>query len=178
MKSKWTILSVVMFATLTMSCMANAAESISKNPADQTKQLEQATAQFYQSLNTLFTGDVEPMLHVWSHSDDVTYMGPGGGFQVGWKQIQPMWEEVAAMKLGGKIIAEDTHFTISEDLAIVHCREVGSNLDEQGQTVQVSIRATSIFRKEQGNWKMIGHHTDLLPFLDHTATSPVSTTAD
>jgi len=28
----------------------------------------------------------------------------------------------------------------------------------------VSIRATNVFRKEGGQWKMIGHHTDLLPF--------------
>jgi ketosteroid isomerase-like protein len=32
--------------------------------------------------------------------------------------------------------------------------------------VQVSIRATNLFRKENGAWKMIGHHTDLLPFLE------------
>jgi hypothetical protein len=30
----------------------------------------------------------------------------------------------------------------------------------------VSIRATNLFRKESGAWKMIGHHTDLLPFLE------------
>jgi hypothetical protein len=31
--------------------------------------------------------------------------------------------------------------------------------------VSVSIRATNLFRKEDGSWKMIGHQTDLLPFL-------------
>ena len=31
---------------------------------------------------------------------------------------------------------------------------------------EVSIRATNLFRKEHGTWKMIGHHTDLLPFLN------------
>ena len=36
----------------------------------------------------------------------------------------------------------------------------------EGRPLQVSIRATNIFRKEKGEWKMIGHHTDLLPFLD------------
>jgi ketosteroid isomerase-like protein len=30
---------------------------------------------------------------------------------------------------------------------------------------KVSIRATNIYRKENGQWKMIGHHTDLLPYL-------------
>jgi ketosteroid isomerase-like protein len=43
---------------------------------------------------------------------------------------------------------------------------VGSNLDAEGRPLQVSIRATNVFRKENGDWKMIGHHTDLLPFLN------------
>ena len=30
-------------------------------------------------------------------------------------------------------------------------------------TLMDSIRATNIFRKEDGQWKMIGHHVDLLP---------------
>ncbi len=28
----------------------------------------------------------------------------------------------------------------------------------------VSLRATNVFSKENGAWKMIGHHTDMLPF--------------
>jgi ketosteroid isomerase-like protein len=34
-----------------------------------------------------------------------------------------------------------------------------------GQPQTVTIRATNIFRRENGQWKMIGHHTDLLTFL-------------
>ena len=41
----------------------------------------------------------------------------------------------------------------------------------RGNIVPVSIRATNIFRKENGAWKMIGHHTDLLPFLDKEAAA-------
>ena len=32
------------------------------------------------SLNLMFAGDLGPMKDVWSHADDVTYMGPDGGF--------------------------------------------------------------------------------------------------
>ena len=30
---------------------------------------------------------------------------------------------------------------------------------------KVKLRATSIFRKEAGLWKMVGHQTDKLPYL-------------
>jgi ketosteroid isomerase-like protein len=42
--------------------------------------------------------------------------------------------------------------------------EPSENTDAEGKSKKVSIRATSLFRKESGKWKMIGHHTDLLSF--------------
>lgn len=134
--------------------------------ADETQAVAQATAEFYASLNTLFTGDVEPMLSTWSHADDVTYMGPAGGFQVGWNQVREIWETQAALKLGGKVEPRDLHITVGHELAISQCYEKGSNHNAQGHVEPVLIRATNLFRKENGQWKMIGHHTDLLPFLE------------
>ena len=37
-----------------------------------------AAGGFYTALNALFEGDVAPMVDVWSHAEDVTYMGPDG----------------------------------------------------------------------------------------------------
>jgi ketosteroid isomerase-like protein len=143
-------------------CFANYTSS---NP-DETKAVERATTQFYTSLNAMFTGDAGPMQEIWSHADDVTYMGPGGGFKVGWNDVRQVWEAQAALKLVGKVEPRDLHITVGNDLAFSQCVEQGNNLDAEGRTVQVSIRATNLFRKENGNWKMIGHHTDLLPFLE------------
>jgi ketosteroid isomerase-like protein len=43
--------------------------------------------------------------------------------------------------------------------------EVGS-VAIQGKKKTISLRATSIYRKENGQWKMIGHHTDLIPVME------------
>jgi ketosteroid isomerase-like protein len=134
--------------------------------ADEAKDVEQATAKFYAGLNAMFTGDAAPMLEVWSHADDVSFMGPGGGITTGWSDVRRAWESQAALKLGGKIEAQQLRVTVGKDLAFTQCIEQGSNQDADGRTVQVSIRATNLFRKENGEWKMIGHHTDLLPFLE------------
>ncbi len=133
--------------------------------AENTEAVEQVVAKFYTGLNAMFTGDVAPMQEVWSHADDVTYLGPDGGFQIGWEQVGAQWEAQAALKLGGRVEPRDLHITAGDDLAVVQCYEQGNNLDGQGQPEAVSIRATNVFRKENGEWKMIGHHTDLLPFL-------------
>lgn len=126
--------------------------------------VRQATADFYAALNTMFEGNIEPMQAVWSHADDVSYMGPDGKFTIGWDQVFADWQSQAARKLGGEIRAEQIHITVGQDLATVECREVGENLVD-GKPTKVTLRATNVFRKENGQWKMIGHHTDLLPFM-------------
>lgn len=124
-----------------------------------------AVDEFYSALNRMFTGELEPMKEIWSHAADVTYMGPGGGLQVGWDQVLAVWEEQAAMKLGGRVEPSDLHVTIGRDLAVTSNYEIGENTGASGEPKKVSIRATNIFRKENGEWRMIGHHTDLLPYL-------------
>jgi ketosteroid isomerase-like protein len=134
--------------------------------ADQ-KAVVQAAAQFYSALNTMFTGELAPMTAVWSHANDVTYMGPDGGFQVGWNQVLANWQKQAAMKLGGMVKPENMHITVGSDLAITSNLEQGENTNAGGKPQKVSIRATNVFRKEDGEWKMIAHHTDRLSYLKH-----------
>ncbi len=132
---------------------------------DDKKAIMEATDQFYIALNSMFKGDLDLMKDVWSHADDVTYMGPGGGFKVGWDQVLADWEAQAAMKLGGTVKAEDMRITVGHDIAVTSNYAKGENINAEGKPQTVSIRVTNIFRKEDGKWKMIGHHTDLLPFL-------------
>jgi len=125
-----------------------------------------AAAGFYAALNALFEGELAPMVEVWSHADDVTYMGPDGGFQVGWKAVLADWEKQAAMKLGGRVEPDAMRITKVGDLAVTHNYERGENVNTGGGAPgSVSIRATNLFRKENGRWKMIGHHADPLPYL-------------
>jgi ketosteroid isomerase-like protein len=155
---------------LGLSCvvlaLAGAAPSVDDTTTENDKRgVAQASAEFYTALNALFNGQVEPMIAAWSHADDVTYMGPAGGMQSGWNQVLANWQAQADKKLGGTIRPENLQITVGDNLAVVNCDEVGDN-ELEGKPVNVNIRATTIFRKENGAWKVIGHHTDLLPFLE------------
>jgi ketosteroid isomerase-like protein len=120
---------------------------------------------FYGALNQMFTGDLTAMKAVWSHADDVTYMGPGGGVQRGWSAVQAEFQKQADMKLGGKVDGDEMQFTVGSDFAVLTDYERGENTNADGKVSSVSLRATSTFRLENGAWKMIGHHTDTLPYL-------------
>lgn len=132
---------------------------------DETAAVRQAANDFYAALNTLFTGDIGPMESVWSHRGDVTYMGPGGDFRVGWDDVRDSWQEQADMKLGGKVEPADMLVTVGGEFAVTHNRELGENTHAKGRRRTVSIRATNLFRKEDGVWKMIGHHADRLSYI-------------
>jgi ketosteroid isomerase-like protein len=131
---------------------------------DETQAVKAAVTVFHDALNVLFKGDAAPMKAVWSHADDVTYMGPVGGMQVGWSQVEPYWDKQAAKKLGGRVDPVDVHITASPTLAVVHYYERGENVID-GKSQPVDIRATTTLRKEGGQWKVIGHHTDTLGYL-------------
>jgi ketosteroid isomerase-like protein len=120
---------------------------------------------FYAALNQMFIGNLGPMKAVWSKASDVTYMGPTGNFERGWKTVLKDWENQAALKLGGHVKPVQIHIIVGQTLAVVSDYELGENTNAHGKVERVRLRATNIFRKEAGQWKMVGHHTDPLPYL-------------
>jgi len=124
-----------------------------------------AVASFYSALNVMFTGNLAPMERVWSHSENITYMGPDGGYEIGWRAALASWRKQAAMKLGGKVEPTQIHLIVGSDLAVVDNYEKGVNTNAAGKPQTLLLRATSVFRKEGGKWKMVGHHTDSLSYL-------------
>ncbi|MDD3884677.1 MAG: nuclear transport factor 2 family protein [Gallionella sp.] len=122
------------------------------------------TSDFYAALNILFIGDAQPMKNVWSHADDISYMGPDGLYLIGWGKIEAMWNEVAAMKLGGRVLPKQLHTVIGGDLALITCVESGENVVD-GEAEEVGIRSSTVFRNEGGAWKVIAHQTDLLRYM-------------
>src|SRR5665213_3547072 len=87
--------------------------------------IKEAVAQFYTALNKMLAGDIAPMKPVWSHAEDVTYMGPSGGFQVGWASVLKNWEGQAAMKLGGYVKPSEIWINAGSDIAVVSNNEKG-----------------------------------------------------
>lgn len=128
------------------------------------REVEDATDRFYAALNVLFTGNAQPMKDVWSHADDVTYMGPNGLYLVGWQKIDEEWNAQAAAMLGGRVTPQNLQIVVGTDLAVINCVEAGENVVD-GQTETVRIRSSTVFRKEAGAWRVIGHQTDLLGYM-------------
>jgi ketosteroid isomerase-like protein len=128
------------------------------------KELEAANAAFYTSLNSMLIGDISPMENLWSHAPDITYLGPAGEVLKGREEIFASWQHLASLKMHGDVHPENMHFFEDGNIGIIQCVEIGTHQIKNKQE-KINIRASNIFRKENGKWKMISHQTDLCQVL-------------
>ncbi len=128
--------------------------------SDDEKAVRAAVDGFYETLNAMFKGDPDPLKNVYSHANDVTYLPAEGGIQVGWDAVFADWKLQADKSLGGKVEISDVHIVVGQDLAIANNVTHGHVKGPDGAAVNISIRESSAFRKENGSWKMIAHHAD------------------
>ncbi|MCH9815161.1 MAG: nuclear transport factor 2 family protein [Actinomycetia bacterium] len=121
--------------------------------------LQSASDAFYAALAEVLAGDATAMIDLWSHQTDVSYLGPmSGDLFVGWDVIEPEWRSQAAAQIEGAVVTEDMHYVVGGPLGIVVNYEVGSG--HKGISETMKIRVTSTYRLEDGQVRMIGHHTD------------------
>lgn len=112
-----------------------------------------ASDQFYSALDEMAKGDASAMADVWSHEADVTTMQ-------GWEAVNGSWEGVASMSEGGAVTRTDQVIHVSGDLAYELCTESAS-MTIAGEQLTLEGRATNVYRKENGEWKVIHDHADL-----------------
>ena len=147
-----------------------------------TDTLAEAHDALYDALNVMLTGDPGPIQDVWSSHDDVTDAGTFGGFVTGRTAVADEFARQAALRLGGRIDVTDVIMGEGSDLGYTFCIEHGIAHLIEGQTVDLTHRATNIFRREPQGWQLVHHHTSsytLPPLTPPQSLSlrPNSTTA-
>jgi ketosteroid isomerase-like protein len=133
-------------------------------------EVRQVSDQFYAALNRMLNGDAGPVLEVWSHSSDVTTMHPVGGRQIGWEEVRASWEQFAQLSSSAQANIRDRLIRVVGDLAYELVTEYGEGT-VAGQPVSYNHRATNVYRREAGAWKMVHHHTDIAPVLQEILRS-------
>lgn len=122
-----------------------------------------ANSAWYAALNAMLNGDPAPFADVYSHADDVSYMSAEGGLRIGWDATWRDWQAQAGLAQGGHIEEVENNAIVNGDMAVVQSVEKGLVNNAEGVGVEQEVRETSVFRREEGKWKMVAHHADLLP---------------
>src|SRR6478752_6087661 len=115
--------------------------------------------QCHRALRQHTGGNPRPYLDLWSDADDVSLMGGVGGHQVGLEQVTELLT-VAAKTLNYETWdAENLVTGLGETLGFtVELERLTRHVD--GTLEEMSLRATSVHRREDGSWKVIHRHGD------------------
>jgi ketosteroid isomerase-like protein len=118
-----------------------------------------------QALGELVEGRPEPFKALWSHADDVVIMGAFGGYERGWQQVSARLDWAAKGIKSTRRSAENVLTVVSGDLAYtVDLEHMTRHAGDQ--LMPRTLRCTQVYRREDGEWKVVLRHADELPRKD------------
>ena len=110
----------------------------------------------------MILGDPEPYKALWSRGEDVSLFGAFGPCKKGWHQVGKTVEWVASRYREGVVTDEYEVVHEGADLAYT----VGYEIDDvvlDGATTRQRLRVTQIYRREDGQWRLVHRHGDFAP---------------
>jgi len=121
-----------------------------------------AIEQSHLALGEFVIGNPEPLKEMYSHRDDVSLANPFGPPMRGWKQAAETMERAASYYRDGEAIGfESVAKYVTRDLAyIVEIERYKAKVAGSQDIVPIVLRVTSIFRPEDGVWKLVHRHAD------------------
>ena len=113
----------------------------------------------------IHNGDAEPRIALWSRTDPVTVLGARMSAS-GWPDLEKLFRNVASWfsdssEYAFEVIAAGA----SGDLAYTVGYE-RNQVKMDGQPRTYTLRATHVYRREEGEWRIVHRHADVPPAED------------
>ena len=115
---------------------------------------------FNEAEKTLHNGDAGPRVAMWSREDPVTLLGAAFSGS-GWAEIGPIFERLASSfsnctSYQNEVVAAGASGDLAYIVALEH-----TTASVNGKPPQPYVlRATTVFRREAGEWKVVHRHAD------------------
>ena len=100
----------------------------------------------------------------WWHEGSVTAMHPIGGRTPGWDGVRELFAGVAELSSGGSVALKDQVIQVGGDMAYELGLEDGT-VTLAGTPMAIDHRVTNVYRRKDGAWRMVHHHTDISPAM-------------
>ena len=121
----------------------------------------------------IHNGDVEPRLALWSRNDPVTLYGAKFTAS-GWADLEPTFRAVASLFADSiayefAVVAAGASSDLAYTVGYEH-----NNVGVEGQPTTYTLRVTHVYRREDGQWRIVHRHADVPPTSPGIATFPPS----
>ena len=99
---------------------------------------------------------------VFSHREDVTLANPLGPVVRGWEQVAATMERAASQLRDGEKVGFDVvaKYVTPELAYIVELDHTKARVGGRQDVAPIALRVTTIFRPEDGTWKVVHRHAD------------------
>ena len=124
--------------------------------------LDEVLEQFHLGQDEFAKGNPEPCKKFFSHREDVTLNNPLSPPARGWDEVAATMDRGAAPFRDGKFLSAETiqkHVT-SELAYVVEIERGAAKVGGREEITPWALRATMIFRPEEGTWKIVHRHAD------------------
>jgi ketosteroid isomerase-like protein len=127
-----------------------------------TSDFDQVVEQSHLAWAEFVKGNPEPAKKLFSQREDVTIGNPFGPVRRGWKQVAETMERAASLYRDGEVSGfESIAKYASADLAyIVEVERYQAKVGGREDVAPVALRVTSIFRREDAEWRIVHRHAD------------------
>src|ERR1700739_1539629 len=116
----------------------------------------------HRALDEISRGNPEAFFDLYSRSDEATLSNPYGPPVRGWSQIEQAARRAAANYRDGRALEfENFAKHVTPELAyILEIERFEAKVAGSDEVGPVALRVTSIFRLEDGAWKLLHRHAD------------------
>ena len=120
----------------------------------------QILEQYHLGAGEFVKGNPEPVKKLFSHREDVTLANPQGPAVRGWEQVAQTMERAASARRDGEATSfEIVAKYVTPELAyVVEVERFEAKVGGSEDIVPFALRATMIFRPEDGVWKVVHRH--------------------
>ena len=127
-----------------------------------TSELNELRDQYHRSVAAFIQGDPDVQKPLWSRRDDVTLANPLGPPVKGFDAICEAADRAAEQISDGEGYTFDTvSWVETADLAYeVGLQRNRAKLAGAPEKVPISLRVTTVFRREEDGWKIVHRHAD------------------
>jgi ketosteroid isomerase-like protein len=123
---------------------------------------DEVLEQYHLALDEIMQGSAEGYKKLYSRRDDVTLANPFGPPVRGWAEVAKTLERAASHYRDGEATSfENVAKYVTSELAYtVEMERCQAKVEGRDDVTPLAVRVTTIFRPEEGEWKVVHRHAD------------------